>query len=228
MFTTWKQINEKYNVILNGGKDGNLSEIEVKIYNGNFNQSDLDFTDINILLALSNYYMLTKNDQFRLIILNKLVELGDHRGHANLGCFYFNTNRELAIQHFEKASQLGNLNAKFNLAKHYLEVSNLETSNALCEELVNANYVPAHMLLAQIYGWKGDFAKMMDMLGKGIELGDQNCMSSLELALEHNLISIKQFLSNLKQNELTENKINQINNVMGGNAFMLNMSFSKQ
>lgn len=228
MLTTWKQINEKYNVILNGGKDGNLSEIEVKIYNGNFTQADLDFTDINILLALSNYYMITKNDQFRLIILNKLVELGDHRGHANLGCYYFNINRELAILHFEKASQLGNLNAKFNLAKHYIEVANLETSNVLCEELVNSNYVPAYMLLAQIYGWKGDFPKMMDTLGRGIESGDQNCLTSLELALEHNLVSIKQFLSNLKQNDLTLNKINQINNVMNGNAFMLNMSFFKQ
>lgn len=228
MLTTWKQINEKYNVILNGGKDENLSEIELKIYNGNFTQSDLDLTDINILVALSNYYMLIKNDQFRLIILNKLVELGDHRGHANLGCFYFNINRELAILHFEKASQLGNLNAKFNLAKHYIEISNLETSNLLCEELINVNYVPAYMLLSQICGLKGNFPKMMDTLGKGIELEDQNCMSSLELAMDHNLLSIKNFLINLKQNDLILNKINQINNVVDGNAFMLNMNFSSK
>jgi tetratricopeptide (TPR) repeat protein len=223
MLTTWKQINEKYNVILNGGNDGELSEIEKKIYNGTFSQDDIDFSDVNVLLALSNYYMLTKNDSFRLTILNKLVELGDHRGHANLGCYYFNINRELAIIHFEKASQLGNLNAKFNLVKHYIEVADLEKGYILCEELVQSNYIPAYMLLAQIYGWKGNFQKMMETLGKGIEKEDQNCMSSLELALENNFVQIKQFLGGLTPNNLITNKINQINSVMSGTGFMLSM-----
>lgn len=227
MLTTWKQINEKYNVILNSGVDGELSELEVKIYNGNFTFENLDFSNINELIALSNYYMLTKNDPYRLLILNKLVELGDHRGHANLGCYYFNINRELAISHFEKASELGNLNSKFNLAKHYIEIGNLEKSNMLCEELANLNYVPVYMLLAQIYGWKGNFPKMVETLGKGIELNDQNCMKSLELALNNNLVQIKQFLLGLTQNDLIKNKIDQITNIENGNGFMLNMSFSK-
>lgn len=55
MLTTWKQINEKYNVILNSGIDGELSELEVKIYNGNFIFDELNFSDLNVLLALSNY-----------------------------------------------------------------------------------------------------------------------------------------------------------------------------
>lgn len=214
ILTTWKQINEKYNVILNDGKDEDLSEIEIKIYNGNFTQNDLDLTNINILLALSNYYMFTKNDEFRLIILNKLIELGDHIGHANLGCYYFNINRDLSIYHFEKASQLGNLNAKFNLAKHYIETLNLETSNILCEELIKVDYIPAYMLLAQIYGIKGNVSKMMETLGKGIEYEDQNCMNSLEFAMENNLSSIKQFLKNLEQNNIITKKINQINSII--------------
>jgi hypothetical protein len=129
----------------------------------------------------------------------------------------------LAIIHFEKASQLGNLNAKFNLVKHYIEVADLEKGYILCEELVQSNYIPAYMLLAQIYGWKGNFQKMMETLGKGIEKEDQNCMSSLELALENNFVQIKQFLGGLTPNNLITNKINQINSVMSGTGFMLSM-----
>lgn len=162
-----------------------------------------------------------------MLILNKLVEFGDHRGYANLGCYYFNINRELAVSYFEKASELGNVNSKLNLAKHYIEIGNLEKSTMLCEELANSNYIPVYMLLAQIYGWKGNFPKMIETLGKGIEFGDQNCMKSLELSFNNNLIQIKQFLLGLVSNDLIKNKIDQIVNIENGNGVMLNMSFSK-
>jgi hypothetical protein len=102
-------------------------------------------------------------------------------------------------------------------------VADLEKGYILCEELVQSNYIPAYMLLAQIYGWKGNFQKMMETLGKGIEKEDQNCMSSLELALENNFVQIKQFLGGLTPNNLITNKINQINSVMSGTGFMLSM-----
>lgn len=218
MLSTWKQINEKFNIILNSGIDGKLSELEIKIYNGDFNQNDLDLTNIDTLIALSNYYMLIKNDQHRLIILNKLAEMGDNRGHANLGCYYYNINRAIAVNHFEKASELGNLNAKFNLAKHYIEFGDLDKSTILCEELEKLNYIPVYMLLAQIYGFKGDIQKMMDYLKKGIEVEDKNCLTSLEMIIT-DLIKLKQFLLQLKENNLINNKIIQLNSIIEENSF---------
>lgn len=226
MLTTWKQINTKYNVLLNSGKDGELSELEKRIYNGQFSQNDLNLGDVDTLLALSNYYMLTKNDQHRLIILNKLVEIGDHRGHANLGCYYFNVDRNLAISHFEKAMNMGNLNAKFNLAKHYIEIANLDKAQVLCDELAELGYVPVYMLLAQIAGWKGDSQKMIAALGKGIEENDENCLLSLEMTFNYDIKQVKHFLLSLSQNELIKTKLEQIENVLAGNGFILNVNRS--
>lgn len=224
MLTNWNQINKKYNIILNAGRDGELTEIEKKIYNGNFSEDNVDMNDCNVLISISNYYILTKNNSKRLEILNKLCDLGDHRGHANLGAYYFNINRNLALSHLEKASDLGNLNAKYNLVKHYIEIMNINKAQTLCEELISLNFVPAYLELAQVYGWKGDITKMMESLEKGIENENEHCMTSLEYALNNDLVQIKRHLVKLKENNLIKNKLVQIENVMNGNGFIFNVN----
>lgn len=227
MLTRWKEINEKYNVTFNNGIDDELSETEKKIYNGLFSYEDINFSDASVLISLSNYYMLIKDDEKKVLILNKLAELNNDKGHANLGCHYYNINRNLAIMHFEKASELGNLNAKFNLAKHYFEIQNIEKAVKISEELLCLNYKPAYLLSAQIYGTCGDFNKMINMLEKGIEKEDKNCLISLEIALNNNLQNLKHVLSMLKPNEMITKKLNEINNVIEGNGVMLHLSTNK-
>lgn len=224
IITSWKQLNEKYNVIFNEGVDAPLSELEQKIYNGSFIYEDLDLTNINTLIALSNYYMLTQNDIFRLIILNKLVEIGDVRGYANLGCYYFNSNRKLAVEYLEKATNMGNQNAKFNLVKHYIEINDLDNAKKLAEELENNNYVPVYMLMSQVYGFQGNSEKMYKYLGKGIEHNDKNCMTSLEMMTNYNFPQIKNFLSQLNQTPFVTEKIKQIDSILNGDGFMLNVN----
>jgi tetratricopeptide (TPR) repeat protein len=215
MLTRWKQINEKYNITLNNGVDGELTDLEKTIYNGMWNLTDdINIQNADTLVALSNYYMLIGSDIERVIILNKLVEVGDARGYANLGCYYFNSDRNLAIQYFEQAINMGNLNAKYNLIKHYLEISNLEKAKIYCEELVNVNYVPAYLLMSQIYGWMGNLPEMTRQLGLGAEQNDTNCINTLELMFEGNLLSFRQYLSTLNNSTIIKTKIDSLDKII--------------
>lgn len=226
MLHTWKEINEKYNVVLNNGKDGELSEIEKKIYNGDFTIETIDCTNPNNLIALSNYYMLIKNNQLRLLVLQKLLDIGDHRGYANLGAYYFYLNRPLAIQYLEFAAQSGNLDAMFNLAMNSIEMNDFDKGLEQCEKLIELNYVPAYMLQSRIYGYKNNVQKMFESLGKGIEKKCTNCFKSLEMFMANDPIQIKTFLSGLDPNEFVLKLIDQTDNIINGNTAILDINFN--
>lgn len=211
MLTTWKQIHDKYNIIINNCVDGHLTEEQIKIYNGNFNENELNMEDCKTLTSLSNYYMLVSDSANRIRILNLLANKNDMAGLANIGCYYFPTDRKLAVEYLKRASNMNSLPAKHNLVCHYMEICDFENAMKYCNELLENNYKNVYFLAAQVCMRQGKNQDMIKYLGMGIENEEEQCMNSLELFHSGNLVFFKDFLSTLKHNKLIENKIKEIN-----------------
>ena len=228
MLTNWKQINKKYKGYFNKEP---FTPFEIEIFNSKenpinpeiYNLETID--DTEKLHSLSKYYEIlactSKKDteKYDLLWLNfctKLANKGDSRGFYRLGLYYQNDNHidlYLCVFNFDKASKLGNIVAKVNLADIFMAGKfNIDKVEKLLLKVIdiNPNFIRVYYTICYYYGIVDNLGKQLFYANIGILKGCNKCMSIVE-GVYPNKTELYIYLKFFPEtNELINNKLDEI------------------
>ena len=189
-FTSLEQITNKYNVVFS---DKQYEDTILKIYNGDFNENDLDMKNPTAISSVANYYMIVKQNPAMFVKYCKiLVDMEDVRGHTNLGRYYLQQqDYDNAVYHNTVAHNMGCVTATHNLGVYYSTIKNDdETAIKYFNEAIEQRNMNSLYALINYHSEKGNQSELIKLLINGIEFDDIRCYDALEnmlLNIQHQI-----------------------------------------